>query len=128
MIIIINCNGSSSSKVKTCHLIGQFLFPLSPPPDVEPYACYHQSRDKTSGFYSIKLVLSQLCWEIMLHEETHHLSAGSENKGQLPSAFLTKRIHCMLHNNCTASTTVARVRRVIEIATIGYYILKLCNA
>lgn len=31
------------------------------PPDVEPYVHYHQSMDKTSGFYSIKCVLSQLC-------------------------------------------------------------------
>lgn len=41
------------------------VFP--PPPSFEPYVWYHQSRDKTSGFYSIKPVLSQLCWEIMLH-------------------------------------------------------------
>lgn len=45
------------------------------PPDVEPYVCYHQNRDKTSGFYSIKLVLSQLSGRLCFPEETHHLSA-----------------------------------------------------
>lgn len=80
------------------------------PPDVEPYVCYHQPRDKTSGFYSIKPVLSQLCWEIMFHRKKPTICLlGQKIQGHFPTSLWTKGF--MLHNNCRTNTsTASRVR------------------
>lgn len=73
------------------------LYPL--PPDVEPYVWYHQSMVKTMGFYSIKLVLSQLCRafscrrRLRLTEETHHLSVGPENGRHFPASVQNREIY-----------------------------------
>lgn len=94
------------------------------PPDVEPYVWYHQSRDKTSGFYSIKLVLSQLCWEIM-HQKTFTICLLGQKIEYISLPLYGWRDVCS-RTSWVRRYSVFRYKAIsfIYIIALGLYVLK----
>lgn len=94
-------------------------------PDVEPYVWYHQSRDKTSGFYSIKPVLSQLCREIMFHRRNPAICPLGQKIKDISLPLYGPRDICC---RTTAKLTPATLHGSegvgwSEIASLVFYVL-----
>lgn len=80
-------------------------------PDVEPYGCYHQSRDKSWGFHSIKLVyLSFAAWRLRFPEVTQQLSDVAREIENI-SPPLQRRACALYHRRGDNSGSASQVRR-----------------